>query len=478
MKKINELFFMRPWAVKEDLISRMAEVVARHMDGKKLSREEIDAVAKKEPRAGKPDYEVKNGVAVINVSGVISKRMSLIHEISPGSGTSVEMIKKNIKAAMEDAAVKSIALNVDSPGGSVDGVPELSDYIFGLRGKKKITAYADGQMDSAAYWIGSAAEKIYSTKSSEVGSIGVYSVMTDWSVANHNEGVKREVIKAGRHKATGHPDKPMTAEDRQVVQDEVNEYYRLFTDAVARNRGMAPEDIEKVATGKVFIGSQALDAGLIDGIMDIDSVLEGSEDAMRVEEQAAGITAGNDQEQQQQEEETMDLKALTLDELKVARPDLLVAVANDAKAAGLEEGKAAAEKEALAKSEAESARVTGILKAAQTIGNVGEAALECITKGEKVEDAEKSMKAAKLDSIAQAAPAPLGGGNSSDASQIEASEIPVEEKAEKLWALESTKKEFSSKEALLGYLKGQQKGQIRIFQKSTEFDGKKGSLKK
>lgn len=473
MKKINELFFMRPWAVKEDLISPMAEIVERHLSGKKMTKDEIEAATKREGKSTKPDYEVVNGTARVPIYGVIAKRASMVNGVSQPQGTSVEEIARNFKAALKDESVKNIYLDIDSPGGSVDGISELSDLIYSGKKKKPVYAYADGQMCSAAYWIGSAADKIYATRSTEVGSIGVYAVLTDWTVANHNEGIKREVIKAGRHKATGHPDKPLTEEDRAVVQDEVNTYYGLFRESVMRNRSMNEDDMNRVATGKVFIGSQALDAGLIDGIAEIDSALEGSSSAVRAEDPAAGITAGQEQEQQQKEDETMDFKTLTLDELKVARPDLLVAIANDAREGGVAEGKAAAESEAKAKAEAETARVTGILKAAKIIGGVDEAALDCITKGEAVEEAEKTMKAAKLDALGKAAPAPLGGGNSADAGQIESSDLSVEEKAEKLWALETTKKDFSSKEALIGYLKGQAAGAVRIFQKKADFDAKK-----
>lgn len=471
MKKVNELFFMRPWAVKEDLLTPMADIIDRHLSGKKLSKEEIEAASAKAGKPIKPDYEVVNGVARIPIYGVIAKRASMVNQVSQPEGTSVEEIAKNFKAAIKDESVSLIALDIDSPGGSVDGVSEISDLIYAYRAKtagkmgaKEVYAYANGQMCSAAYWIGSAASMIYATKSTEVGSIGVYAVMTDWTVANHNAGVKREVIKAGRNKATGHPDKPMTEEDRAVVQDEVNTYYKLFTETVMRNRRMGLDRIDKVATGKVFIGSQALDAGLIDGIAEIDSALDGPENAktVRVEEPAAGITAGNG-EQKTQEGETMDLKALTLDELKVARPDLLATLAKDERDAGFAAGKASAEQDASQKAEAEKARVTGILNVAKTLGGVDEAALACIQKGEPVAEAEKSMKAAKLDALAKSAPTPLGGGNSADASQIAASDLPVEEKAEKLWALEETRKDFTTKEALVGYLKAKEKGQVKIY---------------
>ena len=461
MKKINEMFFLRPWAIKEDFLSPISEILERHASGQKLNFDEIFTAETRAGKSSKPSYEVIGGVARIPIYGVIAKRASMVNRISQPEGTSTEEVAKNFKAALKDESVKSIALDIDSPGGSVDGVSELSDLIYNAKRKKEVVAYASGQMCSAAYWIGSAANKIYATKSTEVGSIGVYAVMTDWSVANHNEGVKREVVKAGKYKAAGHPDKPMTQEDRAVVQDGVDQYFKLFTDAVSRNRGMNAQAVEQVATGRTFIGSQALDAGLIDGIAEIDSVLEGSENTFRVEEPTAGNIAGNEQTKTQ--EEDMDLQKLTLDELKVARPDLLSAFGATEREAGAASAKATAETEASQKAEAGKNRVNGILKSAQAIGGVEEAAIKAINDGELVESAENSMKAAKLDLLQKNSPPPLGGGNSETSQSIEASDLPVEEKAEKLWAMETTRKDFSTREALVGYLKAVARGSVRIF---------------
>lgn len=474
MKKINELFFMRPWAVKEDLLSPMADIVERHLANLKLSKEDIEAATQKSSKGIKPDYEVMNGVARIPIYGVIAKRASLVNGVSQPQGTSVEEIAKNFRAAVKDESVKAIALDIDSPGGSVDGILELSDTIYaacqGPKQKKEVYAYANGQMCSAAYWIGSAANKIYATKSTEVGSIGVYAVMTDWTVANHNEGIKREVIKAGKHKATGHPDKPITEEDRAVVQSEVNEYYKLFTDAVAKHRGMTREAIEQVATGRVFIGSQALDAGLIDGIDEIDSVFEGAQEGARAQaaevpkaaiEQGAGIEAGS-QPTQQEEENAMDLTKLTLEEFRAARADL----ANQLIAEGQATGKAEAETVAKDARDKESARVAGIRALAKTIEGVESTALECIETGKSVEDSEKAMKDAKLAALKRAAPAPLGGGNAAEEG-ADLESLPHDEKCAKMWEknVSGCRDEFSSLGSFKAFTKYHGKGAIRISDK-------------
>lgn len=473
MKKINELFFLRPWAIKEDLLSPMSEIVERHLAGKKLSKEEIEAATQKTGKGIKTDYEVANGVARIPIYGVIAKRASLVNGVSQPKGTSVEEIARNFRAAVKDDTVQAIALDIDSPGGSVDGISELSDMIYaachGSKKKKDVYAYANGQMCSAAYWIGSAAEKIFATKSTEVGSIGVYAVMTDWTVANHNEGIKREVIKAGRHKAAGHPDKPITEEDRAVVQGEVNEYYKLFTEAVMQNRNMAREEIEKVATGKVFIGSQALDAGLIDGIEEIDSVFEGGPGGSMAQaaapakadiEQEAGIETGS-QPSKQEEVNDMDLTKLTLEEFRAARADLVSQLVTEGIVQGKAEAKAEAETFVTSAKEKESARIAGIRGLAKTIGGVDAAALEAIEKGSSVEEAEKDLKAAKLNVLKEAAPAPLGGGNSAEEHQaLEA--LSHDEKCAKAWEMNlgGCRDEFSSVGSFKSFVKYHNNGSV------------------
>lgn len=474
MKKVNDLFFMRPWAIKEDTLTAMAEILDRHIKGESLSKEAIEALKKKDNRTG-AEYEVLNGVAMIPVYGVISKRASMIHDVSEGSGTSTEAIKKNLRAALADKDVTMIALDIDSPGGSVDGVPELSDFIFESRKKKKIYAFADGQMDSAAYWIGSAAEKIFATKSSEVGSIGVYSVVNDYSVLQHNRGVKTEVIKAGKHKAAGHPAKPLTEDDRAIIQEGVNDYYEMFVSAVARNRGIDQEEALQLATGRVFIGEKALEIGLIDGMGSIETFFSGdaggtsaraeSNSSAREAKTETGTTGGNETLTIKQEEEAMDLKSLTAEELKMARPDLCVALVKEGREAGLKEGREAAEAEAATAKMAEKARVSEILRKAKSIQHVEDAAIASIDSGDSVEAAEKSMKAAKLDKLQKTAPAAVGAGNvSQEEGHDQAFEgMSLEDECKARWEknVKGVKGQFTSLETFTSYTRAQRRGQVR-----------------
>ena len=214
---------------------------------------------------------LSGGRAVIPVYGILSRRPNaLLNTLE--DNTSIDDVRSMFELAMRAPGVQRILLDIDSPGGSIDGVDGLSSLIFKSRGKKSIIAYASGEMLGAAYWIGSAADKVYATIATRAGSIGICNVVNDYTVANHLQGVKTEFVKAGRYKAAGHPDKPFTEEDRGVVQDEVDAFYGIFLDAIKRNRNLSDKEVEAVGEGQVFIGSQALKVRLIDGIGEADSV--------------------------------------------------------------------------------------------------------------------------------------------------------------------------------------------------------------
>jgi signal peptide peptidase SppA len=128
------------------------------------------------------------------------------------------------RQALADPSIGGIVISVDSPGGSVYGVPELVAEIYRARGQKPVVAVADSMAASAAYWIACQAEQVYVTPGGEVGSIGVLTAHADMSQALANEGVSVSVISAGRYKAEASPYAPLTDEARAAIQARVDEY--------------------------------------------------------------------------------------------------------------------------------------------------------------------------------------------------------------------------------------------------------------
>ena len=255
-----------PWLIVPDKLAQIRGIYETHLRGEKI---DVDAVLAKLAKPNDADSigsTVQDGTAIIPIYGVIGKKMNMFTRIS--GGTSTQLIGQDFAEAMADPNVHSILLAIDSPGGTVDGTQALADQIFEARGTKPIIAVGDGMMASAAYWIGSAADKVYTSgDTTAIGSIGVVAQHTDYSQAEHAAGIKVTEITAGKYKRIASDHEPLSVEGRAAIQEKVDHLYSVFVDSVARNRGVDPETVAaKMADGKVFLGKQAVKAGLVDGV--------------------------------------------------------------------------------------------------------------------------------------------------------------------------------------------------------------------
>lgn len=262
-----------PWAIVREKLFEIQEIYSTHLRGEKID------VAAIEARIGKPlendteSYEVINGMAVISLHGVSAKRANLFSRIS--GGISTELAARDITDALNDPDIKGLLLDIDSPGGTVDGTLELANIIFEGRDKKPIVAYTDGIMASAAMWYGSAADKVYiSGDTVQTGSIGVVATHVDYSEYEKRIGIKTTEIYAGKYKRMASQHKPLSKDGKQYIQDSVDYVYTVFVDQVARHRGVSSDTVLKdMADAKVFIGKQAITAGLVDGVSTMDRLL-------------------------------------------------------------------------------------------------------------------------------------------------------------------------------------------------------------
>lgn len=257
-----------PWAIVPETLMEIVRLYDGYLKGPKLSLDGFD-----DPK--KTDYEMENGAAIIDITGPLAKKTGLFERILFGS-QSMYQIKNIISDAMNDPSVKGIILNIDSPGGTVDGTPELADYIYSLRGKKPIVAYSDGRMASAAYWIGAAADAVYiSGGTVQVGSIGVILSHAEYSEMDRMSGIKVTEIFAGKYKAAGSGNKPLDDESKNYLQERVDQIYAEFVRTVAKFRGVSEKVVlANMADGRIFMGKNAIDAGLVDGIATLDSLID------------------------------------------------------------------------------------------------------------------------------------------------------------------------------------------------------------
>lgn len=188
--------------------------------------------------------------------------------------TSVSGFQSSFRAALADPVIDGILIDIDSPGGSTDLVPELAAEVYDARGGKPIVAIANTMAASAAYWIGSQADEFVVTPSGEVGSIGVYAVHQDLSGKQEKEGVKTTLVKAGEFKADTNPYEPLSDEARAAVQERVDEFYGMFLEAVSRGRSVSVSDVKgRFGKGRVVTASSALKEGMVDGIATFDATV-------------------------------------------------------------------------------------------------------------------------------------------------------------------------------------------------------------
>ncbi len=264
-----------PWAIVPSKLSEIQEIYSTHLRGEKIDLKAVEA-AIGEPLDNQQErgYQIINGFAEIPIHGVIAKRMNLFSRVSGGAST--QIISDQITEALADDEVNGIILNIDSPGGTVDGTSELAQLVYRAREQKPVVAYSDGMIASAAYWIASAAESIIiSGDTNEVGSIGVVANHVDYSAYEQRQGIKTTEIYAGKYKRIASQYEPLSEDGKQSIQDQVDYLYSVFVDAVASNRGTSTEDVlSNMADGRLFIGRQALDAGLVDGISTFTGLIE------------------------------------------------------------------------------------------------------------------------------------------------------------------------------------------------------------
>jgi len=228
-------------------------------------------------RSRKSYFVTEDKIAIIDVVGPLVKRAS--GDFMSGGPTTYAEIENEFTDAITDPDIQGVLLQVDSPGGESVGAFELSDLIYSQRGAKPIFAVADGDAFSAAYALASAAERLYVTKSGGVGSVGVWMMHVDQSAFNEAKGIKPTYLYAGARKIDGNPHAPLTEGARNAFQSEVDRIYSMFTDAVARNRGMATKSVRSTEAG-LFFGGNAIDVGFADQVGGLSDALAGLRSAI------------------------------------------------------------------------------------------------------------------------------------------------------------------------------------------------------
>jgi signal peptide peptidase SppA len=250
-----------PWAMDQQRLDVLKQVVADHLAGHDVAMAGLGS---------EENYTVINDVAVVPIVGTIKKRAYGLEALS-GARTTLD-IQNDIQEALDNPRISAIVLDIDSPGGTVDGTKELADFIAAA--DKPVVAYANGLMASAAMWIGSAADYIIGYDTANIGSIGVIIQHQDWSKAEEDAGVKTTYIYAGKYKAMGNSSEPLSEESKVYIQSKVDKLYTMFVNDIAKNRGLEVQYVlDKLATAETFLAQEAMELKLIDSVGNLSDAI-------------------------------------------------------------------------------------------------------------------------------------------------------------------------------------------------------------
>ncbi|WP_111735406.1 S49 family peptidase [Roseovarius amoyensis] len=217
---------------------------------------------------GDAPYTLVDGIAVIEISGVLIHRGGWIGESS--GQTSYEGIAAQIEAAASDPSVRGVALEIDSFGGEVAGVFDLADRIRALRRDKPVWAFVAEHAFSAGYALASQATRILLPRTGALGSIGIVVMHADLSGQLDQNGVRVTLIHSGRHKVDGNPYEPLPEAVRDAIQREIDGLRLLFAETVAAGRaGRLGQQAALATEAATCRGADAVAAGLADEVTDL-----------------------------------------------------------------------------------------------------------------------------------------------------------------------------------------------------------------
>lgn len=222
-----------------------------------------------------------NKIAVLELEGTI---VSSYESGFFSKEANASSLLKSLKSAAADSNIKGIIIKINSPGGTVAMSQNIYNQIMEIRKIKPVIAVLDDVAASGGYYIASAADRIIAQSGSLTGSIGViFSFMDYHSLLTDKLDIKPVVIKSGKYKDIGSGLRQMTDDERNLMQDIVNDSYSQFIDAITTGRinrddtykavktVLQPEILKENADGRVFTGRQAVKLGFVDVIGDIDT---------------------------------------------------------------------------------------------------------------------------------------------------------------------------------------------------------------
>ena len=210
-------------------------------------------------------------ISIIKLDGVISDSAgsSFFRDLTSSSSVLDLIIK-----ATKDQTVKAIVIRINSPGGTVAASQELYKAVINARKKKPIVITMGDIAASGGYYISSAADVIFANPGTLTGSIGVITSYLNFYDLLNKIGVKGVVIKSGSYKDIGNPTRPMTPEEKKILQSLLDDTYDQFLSDVSKGRNIQKRNIAQIAQGLIYTGRQAKKIGLVDYLGDYNQAVK------------------------------------------------------------------------------------------------------------------------------------------------------------------------------------------------------------
>lgn len=262
MPRALELAASQPWLMLPDALDNLLTISGRMGDPLALATKRGERL--EETRK----VTLRGNVAVVPVIGPIFRYANLFTEIS--GATSTQVLATDIQRALDDPKVKSIVLNIDSPGGVASGINELAELIYQGRSRKRIVAYIGGIGASAAYWIASGAHEIVIDEASLAGSIGVVveAVIDDEKASGRT---RYQIV--SRNAPNKRPDLG-TEEGRAKLGETIDALGEVFVGKVARNLNVTADKVPEMGDhGGIRVGADAVKHGLAHRVGSLESLI-------------------------------------------------------------------------------------------------------------------------------------------------------------------------------------------------------------
>ena len=205
------------------------------------------------------NFAIGDKIGVIEVFGVIADSRKVIEQLHD---------------FRDNDSVKALVLRIDSPGGGVGPSQEIYDEVKSVDAIKPVVVSMGSVAASGGYYIAAPAREIIANPGTIIGSIGVIMEFTNVEELLDKIGLNSVVVKSGEYKDIGSPTREMTAAEREILQDLIDDVHSQFVESVADGRNMEEAVVRSIADGRVFSGRRAMEIGLVDGMGNLQVAIQ------------------------------------------------------------------------------------------------------------------------------------------------------------------------------------------------------------